>query len=632
MAINTKADLDKIRAEFSKKMEPRLKEHIAPDADGNYPKDIERHIVICAGTGCISSGAMAMYDALKDEVDKAGLTDKVKLILSGCVGYCVAGPLMVVYPEGVFYQKVHPEHVAEMVESHLKNGKPVNSLMWIKPKTKDDHEPLMNNIDFFKAQKRMILHESGVIDPMVIDEYIAVDGYQAFSKAILEMTPEAIRNEVKTAGVRGRGGAGFPTGVKWEFAFQAQSDEKYVVCNADEGDPGAFMNRSVIEGNPHAVVEGMMLCGYAIGAKNGFVYIRAEYPLAIERLGKAIKEAREYGLLGKNVLGTDYEFDIDIRIGAGAFVCGEETALMRSVEGKRGEPTPRPPYPAARGLWGNPTNINNVGTLANIPWIIRNGGAEYAKIGTEKSKGTKVFALVGDVKNTGLVEVSMGSTLRTIVFDVGGGIPDRRKFKAAQLGGPSGGCIPADYLDTPIDFDSLLDLGAMMGSGGLIVMDSKTCMVDVAKFFMEFCQDESCGKCTPCRVGTKRMLEMLTRITKGEGEEGDVDKLVTLGEEIKAASLCGLGQTAANPVLSTVRYFREEYEWHITDKICPVGICADLIRFEVDTEMCKKCGVCLKACEYDAITWEKGSVAELNKDKCIQCRKCIEVCTFNAIY
>ena len=631
MAIKCKADLEKIREEMSRKMAPRFK-HIEPDASGRYPVDIERHVIICAGTGCISSGSLALYDALCGELEKAGLRDKITVIKSGCVGYCAAGPIVVVYPDGVFYQKVHAVNVPELVESHFKNGQLVHSLMWIRPKSKDVHVPLLKDIDFFKSQKRMILEESGIIDPVNIQEYIGVKGYQGLAKALLEMTPESVREEVKLSKLRGRGGAGFSTGLKWEFAAKSPGDEKYVVCNADEGDPGAFMNRSEIEGNPHSVIEGMIICGYAIGSKKGFVYIRAEYPLAIERLGIAIKHARENGLLGKNILGTNFEFDIDIRIGAGAFVCGEETALMQSVEGKRGEPRPRPPYPAVSGLWGKPTNINNVGTFVNVSIIMRNGGAEYAKIGTEKCKGTTVFALVGDVTNAGLVEVPMGSTLRQIVFDVGGGVAEKRKFKAAQLGGPSGGCIPADYLDTPIDFDSLIELGAMMGSGGLIVMDSKTCMVDVAKFFMEFCQDESCGKCPPCRIGTKRMLEILTRITKGEGVTGDVEKLLDLADNIKAASLCGLGQTAPNPVLSTIRYFRDEYEKHINDKVCPVGICAKLIKFKVDEALCKKCGVCKTACKFGAVSWEKKEFASINKDKCAKCRECIEACQFNAIY
>ncbi len=631
MFIQNKTDLDKIRDDNAKLLEPRMK-RISPDENGHYAKDIKRSVVICAGTGCISAGSMAVYDGLKKAVDEAGLADNVNVIKTGCVGCCVAGPIVVVYPEGIFYQKVDVEHIPDIVESHFKNGQPINSLMWLREKTKDEHVPLLKDITFFKEQKRMILEVSGIIDPTNIKEYIALDGYQALAKSMLDMKPEEIRDEVKASGIRGRGGAGFPTGLKWDFAAKSESDEKYVICNADEGDPGAFMNRSVLEGNPHSILEGMVICGFAIGSNNGVIYTRAEYPLAIERLNIAIEQARDFGLLGKNILGSGFDFDIAIRIGAGAFVCGEETALMRSVEGRRGEPTPRPPYPAVSGLWNKPTNINNVGTFSNVPWIIRNGAQEYAKIGTQKSNGTKIFALVGDVIHSGLVEVPMGSTLRHIIFDVGGGIPKRRKFKAAQLGGPSGGCVPAEHLDAPIDFDSLIQLGAMMGSGGLIVMDNKSCMVDIAKFFMDFVCDESCGKCPPCRIGTKRMLEMLEKITRGDGEEGDIDFLIDLGKDIKLASLCGLGQTAANPILSTIRYFRDEYEKHINEKICPAGVCADLLRFEVDKDLCKKCGVCVKACEFDAIAWHKGEYAAIYKDKCTKCRNCIESCPFNAIY
>jgi NADP-reducing hydrogenase subunit HndC len=629
--IKSIADLDKIKKESLPLIKARFKE-IKADEKGEYPKDIERHVVVCAGSGCVSCDCLPVFEKLQNQVEKEGLKEKVKIIKTGCVGCCVAGPILVVYPEGVFYQKVDTGDIPKLVESHLKGGKPVESLMWTKPKNKKEIVPLLKDIGYFKVQKKIVLSSCGIVDPVDINEYIAVDGYQATAKAILNMKPEEIRQEVKTSYIRGRGGAGFPAGLKWEFAAKAEGDAKYVICNADEGDPGAFMDRSILEGDPHAVIEGMIICGYAIGSNNGYVYIRAEYPLAIKRLDIALKQAREYGFLGKGVLGTDFDFDIEVRIGAGAFVCGEETALMFSIEGKRGEPRARPPYPAISGLWQKPSNINNVETLANIPWIIRNGGKAYAAIGTEKSKGTKVFALAGDVVNTGLVEVPMGSTLREIVFDIGGGVVGRGKFKAAQLGGPSGGCIPAKHLDTPIDYDSLLKLGAMIGSGGLIVMDTKTCMVDIAKFFMEFVQDESCGKCPPCRVGTKRMLETLERISKGNGEEGDIDKLMELSDDIRLTSLCGLGQTAANPILSTIRYFKEEYERHIKDKICLAGVCSDLIRFVVDKELCKKCGICLKVCDYEAIHWVKGEVAKIYIDKCVKCRKCIEECPFNSIY
>ena len=629
--IKSIADLDKIKKESLPLIEARYKE-IKADENGEYPKVIERHVVVCAGSGCISCGCLPVSEKLRKQVEKTGLKEKVKIIETGCIGCCAVGPILVVYPEGVFYQKVESSDIPKLVESHLKNGKPVESLMWHLPKKKEEKVPLLKDIDYFKAQEKLVLASCGIIDPADINEYIAVDGYKATAQAVLNMTPEDIREEVKTSYIRGRGGAGFPAGIKWDFAAKSPGDVKYVICNADEGDPGAFMDRSILEGDPHAVIEGMIICGCAIGSNSGYVYIRAEYPLAIKRLDIALKQARELGLLGKGVLGTDFDFDIEVRIGAGAFVCGEETALMFSIEGKRGEPRPRPPFPAVSGLWQKPSNINNVETLANIPWIIKNGGKAYAAIGTEKSKGTKVFALAGDVVNTGLVEVPMGSSLREIVFDIGGGVPGRGKFKAAQLGGPSGGCVPAKYLDTPIDYDSLLQLGAMIGSGGLIVIDTKTCMVDIAKFFMEFVQDESCGKCPPCRVGTKRMLEILENISKGKGEESDIDKLMELSSDIRLSSLCGLGLTSANPILSTIRYFKEEYERHIKDKICPAGVCSDLIRFVVDKELCKKCGICVKSCVYDAVHWVKGETAKIYIDKCVKCRKCIEDCRFNAIY
>ncbi|MFH0926334.1 MAG: NADH-quinone oxidoreductase subunit NuoF [bacterium] len=630
MKITNLTELNKLKEESLKLMQPRFNE-VKPDSTGGYPKEIERHVIVCAGTGCVSCGSLDVLHELEKEVKRANMTEKVKIIKTGCVGFCVAGPVLVVYPDGIFYQKVELKDVKELIESHLKEGKPVNSLLWIKPKSKGETVPLFKEISFFKFQKRIVLANSGLINPEDIDEYIALDGYQAMAK-VIKMTQEEVINEVKISKLRGRGGAGFSTGLKWEFAKKSVEKPKYVVCNGDEGDPGAFMDRNILERDPQVVIEGMTICGYAIGAEKGYMYVRSEYPLAIKRLEIALNQAKEYGLLGENILGTNFNFDIEIRPGAGAFVCGEETALINSIEGKRGEPRPRPPYPAVSGLWGKPTNINNVETFANIPWIIRNGGNEYSKTGTEKSSGTKIFALTGDIVNTGLVEVPMGTTLKNIIYNVGGGIDKNRKFKAAQLGGPSGGCIPIEHLETPIDYDSLTSLGAIMGSGGLIVMDNKACMVNVAKFFMEFVQDESCGKCPPCRVGTKRMLEILERIIKGEGKEEDIELLIELGNDIKMASLCGLGQTATNPVLSTIRYFREEYERHIKDKICPSGVCQDLLRFEVDKSLCKKCGLCFNSCPEKAIFWEKGEVAKILKDTCIKCRKCIKECPFNAIY
>ncbi len=524
------------------------------------------HVMVCGGAGCISSNCLDVVNALNEALEKKGIKEKVKVVLTGCMGPCDMGPVMIVYPDGTFYRRVRPKDAEAIVEEHIIGGNPVSKLLYKGAKKVDE-------VDFFTKQKKIVLRNMHHMDPLSIEEYIARDGYAALGKVLTQMKREEVIEEVKKSGLRGRGGAGFPTGMKWEFTAKAEGSPKYVVCNGDEGDPGAFMDRSILEGDPHSVIEGMAICGYAIGAEQGYVYVRAEYPLAIERLDAAIKRAREFGLLGKDIFGTGFNFDIEIRIGAGAFVCGEETALLASIEGKRGEPRPRPPFPAQRGVFGKPTVINNVETWANIPPIILNGGEWYASIGTERSKGTKVFALAGRVVNTGLVEVPMGTTLREIIFDIGGGIPGKKQFKAVQTGGPSGGCIPAEHLDTPIDYDTLGQLGAIMGSGGMIVMDETTCMVDIAKFFIDFCVDESCGKCSPCRIGIKRMWEILDRITKGEGKEGDIELLVELASTIKMTALCGLGQTAPNPVLSTIRYFRDEYEEHIKEHKCRANVC-----------------------------------------------------------
>ena len=535
------------------------------------------HVLVCAGAGCVSSGCHAVAEALRAGLHRGGLEEEIKVVQTGCVGSCDLGPVLITYPEGVFYQRVTPDDVAEIVENHLLKGRVVERLLYHRPAT-GEQLPTLEEIDFFAKQQKIVLRNCGVIDPAAIEEYIARDGYQALAKALTRMTPEQVIEEVKASGLRGRGGAGFPTGLKWQFVRAAKGSPKYVVCNADEGDPGAFMDRSVLEGDPHSVIEAMAIAGFAVGAEQGYVYVRAEYPLAVERLSHAILQAREMGLLGSRVFGTGFGFDLDIRMGAGAFVCGEETALMASLEGRRGEPRPRPPFPAQQGLWGKPTLLNNVETYASIPPIILKGATWYAQFGTEKSRGTKVFALAGDINNTGLVEVPMGTSLGTIIHDIGGGVRNNRAFKAAQTGGPSGGCIPKEYLNTPVEYESLKQLGAIMGSGGMIVMDEDTCMVDLARFFLDFVQDESCGKCTPCRIGTKRMLEIVTRITQGEGKEGDIELLEELGKQIAESALCGLGQTAPNPVLSTIRHFRHEYEAHIREKRCPAAVCRALFR------------------------------------------------------
>jgi NADH:ubiquinone oxidoreductase subunit F (NADH-binding)/(2Fe-2S) ferredoxin/NAD-dependent dihydropyrimidine dehydrogenase PreA subunit len=587
------------------------------------------HVLICAGTGCVSSGAKKVEQALVAELAQRGLDKEIKVVETGCHGFCEMGPLLVIYPEGVFYVRVQPEDIAELVETHLLKGRIVERLLFKQPNTLEKI-PSYHDIGFYKKQMRMVLKNCGFINPDNIEDYIAENGYAAIAKAITEMTPDQVVAELKKSGLRGRGGGGFPTGMKWEFTKNAKGDKKYIVCNADEGDPGAFMDRSVLEGDPHRVIEGMMVAGYAIGADEGYLYVRAEYPLAIKRLKTAIAQAEELGLLGENILGTGFNFNLKIKEGAGAFVCGEETALLASIEGRRGMPRSRPPFPANEGLWGKPTCINNVETFGNVPQIIVNGADWYAGIGTEKSKGTKVFALTGKINNTGLAEVPMGITMREIIYDIGGGIQNNRKFKAVQIGGPSGGCLPENMLDLPVDYDSLIQAGAMMGSGGLVVMDETTCMVDIAKFFLQFTQAESCGKCTPCREGTKRMLEILTRITEGEGKPGDIELLQDLGKNIKAASLCGLGQTAPNPVLSTMRYFMHEYEAHINDKKCPAGACQKLLGYSI-TEACKGCSLCKKACPVDAIAGEIKQMHTIDADKCIKCGACFSKCPFGAI-
>ena len=590
---------------------------------------LRAHVLLCAGTGCVSSGAKKVEEALQKELTKVGLANEIKVIETGCHGFCEMGPIMIVYPEGVFYCRVQPEDVPEVVEQHLLKGRIVERLLYREPIS---HEKIVSykDIAFYKKQHRLVLENCGHINPELIEEYIANGGYEALGKALTEMTPEQVVDEMKKSGLRGRGGGGFSTGSKWEFAQKAAGDKKYVVCNADEGDPGAFMDRSVLEGDPHRIIEGMAICGYAIGAEEGYVYVRAEYPLAIKRLRIAIQQAEQMGLIGDNIFGSGFNFHLKIKEGAGAFVCGEETALLASIEGKRGMPRPRPPFPAVSGLWGKPTNINNVETFANVPQIIVNGSDWYAAMGTEKSKGTKVFALTGRINNTGLAEVPMGITMREIIFEIGGGIPDGKKFKAVQIGGPSGGCLPEELLDLPVDYDSLIAAGAMMGSGGLVVMDETTCMVDVAKFFLNFTQSESCGKCTPCREGTKRMLEILTRLTEGEGRDGDIELLESLAKNIKATALCGLGQTAPNPVLSTLRYFRHEYEAHIHDKRCPAGACSKLSGYQI-TLLCKGCGLCKKVCPVEAISGEVKQLHTISQEKCIKCGACMAKCPFKAI-
>ena len=588
------------------------------------------HILVCGGTGCTSSGSARIVTSFETELKNAGLDQEIKVIKTGCFGLCALGPIVVVYPEGAFYSQVKPEDVPEIVEEHLLKGRIVKRLLYSET-VQEDTVKSLGETDFYKKQLRVALKNCGVIDPENINEYIAYDGYMALGKALTEMTPEEVIQCILDSGLRGRGGGGFPTGRKWAFAAAQPKGIKYVCCNADEGDPGAFMDRSVLEGDPHVVLEAMAIAGYAIGAQQGYIYVRAEYPIAVKRLQVAIGQARELGLLGKNILGTGFDFDIDIRLGAGAFVCGEETALMTSIEGHRGEPRPRPPFPAVKGLFGKPTILNNVETYANVPQIILKGAEWFSSIGTEKSKGTKVFALGGKIHNTGLVEVPMGTTLREIVEEIGGGIPGGKKFKAAQTGGPSGGCIPAQYLDIPVDYDNLIEIGSMMGSGGLIVMDEDTCMVDIAKFFLEFTVDESCGKCTPCRIGTKRLYELLDKITKGKATMEDLDKLETLCYHIKENALCGLGQTAPNPVLSTLKYFRDEYVAHIVEKRCPAGVCKSLLTIQILPDKCRGCTLCARNCPTGAISGKVKEAHVIDTEKCVKCGVCIEKCRFGAI-
>ena len=589
-------------------------------------------LMLCGGTGCHSTGSKPFQAALEQELIDKGLSEEIKVIETGCNGFCAVGPVMLVQPEGIFYQKLQVKDVPELVEEHFLKGRPVKRHFFVESKSKETI-PEMDDIPFFSNQVYRAMKNKGAIDPEVIDEYIARDGYFGAAKALNDMSPDDIVEQVKISQLRGRGGGGFSTGMKWMFAASSPGEEKYVLCNADEGDPGAFMDRSILESDPHSILEGMLIAAKAINARKGYIYCRTEYQLAIKRLNIAIAQAKDYGLLGEDILGSGFDFDIEIYQGAGAFVCGEETALMRSIEGMRGMPRPRPPFPALKGLWDKPTILNNVETLANIPQIILNGGEWYASIGTEKSKGTKVFALSGDVNNIGLVEVPMGVPLRTLIYEIGGGIPGKkRKFKAVQLGGPSGGCVPEDKLDTLIDYDEIIKVGAMMGSGGAIVMDDQTCMVDMARFFMDFIQEESCGKCTPCREGTRRLLELLEKICDGKGEKGDIEALEDLSSIIGQSALCGLGQTAANPILSTLRYFRDEYEAHIFDKVCPAKTCIPLLKFEVEADACKKCGLCFKACPTNAIEWKKKEVAIIDKDKCIKCMSCFDKCNFDAIF
>lgn len=621
--IRNREELNALRDKTFKSMDLRLDR--IDDANRN-----EIHILVCGVAGCASSGSLRVAEEFEKQIKENKLGMDVKIIKVGCFGLCAEGPIILVCPEHVMYTKVTPDDVDEIVKEHIMCGKVVDRLL----ASDEAHEEIRNRlpqIPFFRRQERIALHNCGIVDPENIEEYIALDGYQALAKVLNEMEPDEVIDVVSKSGLRGRGGGGFPTGRKWASSAVVKEKEKFVICNADEGDPGAFMDRSILEGDPHSVIEAMIINGFAVGAHQGYIYVRAEYPVAVKRLGIAINQAHEYGLLGDNILDSGFSFNLEVRLGAGAFVCGEGSALMTSIEGKRGEPRPKPPRSAVKGLWKKPTVLNNVETYANVPQIILKGADWFAGIGTEGSKGTKVFALGGKINNIGLVEVPMGTTLRDIIFDIGGGIPNGKSFKAAQTGGPSGGCLPAEHLDTPIDYDTLTRLGSMMGSGGLIVMDEDTCMVDLAKFFLEFTVDESCGKCNPCRIGTKRMLEILTRITEGKGTPEDIDKLEILARNIKAASLCGLGQSAPNPVLSTLRYFRDEYMAHVIEKKCPAGVCKSMLKFKIDTEVCKKCGICKKNCPVSAISGDKEHPFVIDQDKCIKCGVCIEKCPFKSI-
>ena len=621
--IRNREELNALRDKTFKSMDLRLDR--IDDANRN-----EIHILVCGVAGCASSGSLRVAEEFEKQIKENKLGMDVKIIKVGCFGLCAEGPIILVCPEHVMYTKVTPDDVDEIVREHIMCGKVVDRLL----ASDEAHEEIRNRlpqIPFFRRQERIALHNCGIVDPENIEEYIALDGYQALAKVLNEMEPDEVIDVVSKSGLRGRGGGGFPTGRKWASSAVVKEKEKFVICNADEGDPGAFMDRSILEGDPHSVIEAMIINGFAVGAHQGYIYVRAEYPVAVKRLGIAINQAHEYGLLGDNILDSGFGFNLEVRLGAGAFVCGEGSALMTSIEGKRGEPRPKPPRSAVKGLWKKPTVLNNVETYANVPQIILKGADWFAGIGTEGSKGTKVFALGGKINNIGLVEVPMGTTLRDIIFDIGGGIPNGKSFKAAQTGGPSGGCLPAEHLDTPIDYDTLTKLGSMMGSGGLIVMDENTCMVDLAKFFLEFTVDESCGKCNPCRIGTKRMLEILTRITEGKGTPEDIDKLEILARNIKAASLCGLGQSAPNPVLSTLRYFRDEYMAHVIDKKCPAGVCKSMLKFKIDTEVCKKCGICKKNCPVSAISGDKEHPFVIDQDKCVKCGVCIEKCPFKSI-
>ena len=624
--IKNAKELTQLRDHARQSMEIRLDRPVDPS-----PENHKIDILVCGVAGCASSGSLKVADEIEEQIKKNGLGEEVKVIKTGCFGLCAEGPIMMVCPEHVMYTKVSVEDVEEIFESHIKGGKIVKRLL----AGENEYEEIKDRlpqIPFFSMQKRIALNNCGIINPENIDEYIALDGYQALAKVLNEYEPDDVIDEIKKSGLRGRGGGGFPTGRKWESSAVVQDHEKYVICNADEGDPGAFMDRSILEGDPHSVIEAMIINGYAVGSHQGYIYVRAEYPVAVQRLAVAIKQAKEYGFLGKNILGKNFDFDLEVRLGAGAFVCGEGSALMTSIEGKRGEPRPKPPRSAEKGLWKKPTVLNNVETYANIPQIIRNGADWFKGIGTEGSKGTKVFALGGKINNIGLVEVPMGTTLREIIYDIGGGIPGGKEFKAAQTGGPSGGCLPAEYLDTPIDYDSLTKLGSMMGSGGLIVMDEDTCMVDLARFFLDFTVDESCGKCPPCRIGTKRMHEILVRITEGKGEPDDLEKLEVLAKNIKASALCGLGQSAPNPVLSTMKYFRDEYIAHVVEKKCPAGVCKSMVKFIIDNDVCRRCSICKKGCPTGAISGDKNTPFVIDQDKCVKCGICMEKCPFKSIY